>query len=126
MSVTLKAFLSGLATDCQKFAQFVSDPGAAIQSAGLSAEDAEALKSGNAATIKSRLGSISGIPTDPSCHHTIVWAAGTPGAQSPFPWPQMPQPPQAGPSPQMFLICVWPVGQPSSPAASFPFPWAPH
>jgi hypothetical protein len=37
MSVTLKAFLSGLATDCQKFAQFVSDPATAIQEAGLSA-----------------------------------------------------------------------------------------
>jgi hypothetical protein len=132
MSVTLKDFLSGLATDCQKFAQFISDPAGAMLSAGLSAEDAAALKSGNAAMIQSRLTGCSA--TDSNCHCAVLWATGTPGVQAPaapFPWPQAPQPqapqPQFGLAPQSFLVTVVPIAQTNLQAAPpfwNAFPWA--
>jgi hypothetical protein len=127
MSVTLKDFLSGLATDCQKFAQFISDPAGAMQSAGLAAEDAAALKSGNAAMIQSRLTGCS--PTDSNCHCVMLWASSTPGtpaAPAAFPWPQAPQQ-QFAPAPQSFLITIWPIAQSNfqmAPPPWNPFPWA--
>ncbi|QRN97058.1 hypothetical protein JRI60_50280 [Archangium violaceum] len=52
----LTQFLAGLATDPTRLGAFLADPAEAMASAGLSAEDRQALGSGNTQAIFSRLG----------------------------------------------------------------------
>lgn len=61
---TLHEFLTDLSTDPQKLKAFKADPHGTIQSAGLSHEDQQALRSGDPQAIKARIGTPSaGGPT---------------------------------------------------------------